>query len=66
MSLEQMHSFIREQLAAFDEILAKRETPLTQRPLEAASLFVKECIIKIEGDTKDLLPYTFYNTLNKH
>lgn len=53
MSLEQMHSIVREQLTVIDDILSKRGTSLIQRPFEAASLFVNECIVEIEGDTKD-------------
>ena len=53
MSLEKMQSIVREQMTLIDEILSKRGTSLTQRPFEAASLFVNECIVEIEGDTKD-------------
>ena len=53
MSLDRMQSIVREQLTIIDEILAKRGTPLGQRSFEAAVLFVNECIVEIEGDTKD-------------
>ncbi len=53
MLSEQMQSVVREQLIVIDEVLSKRGTSLILRPFEAATLFVNECILEIEGDTKD-------------
>ncbi len=53
MSLNKMRSIVREQLTVIDEVLSARGTSLIQRPLDAATIFVSECIVAIEGDTKD-------------
>lgn len=53
MSLNKMKSIVREQLVIIDEILSKREKPLTLRPLEAAIIFVNEVIVEIKGEDKN-------------
>lgn len=40
-------------LVVIDSLLIAKDTPLSQRPLDAASLFVKEFIKEISGDTKE-------------
>ncbi|HYS88533.1 MAG TPA: hypothetical protein VEN78_26550 [Bradyrhizobium sp.] len=40
-------------LVVIDEALSARDTPLSNRPLEAAKIFVKDFIKEIRGDTKE-------------
>lgn len=47
-----LYSFIDQQLPIFDEILAKEQKPLHQRPLAATLFFVTYCIVKIKYDGK--------------
>lgn len=47
-----VEDILREQLVVIDEVLARKNTPLAQRPLESSIIFVQECIVEIEGDTK--------------
>jgi len=44
---------IREQMPELDSALAARQLEPIHRPLTAAKIFVEECIVSIEGDTKD-------------
>lgn len=48
-----LYDFIEYQLPIFDEILAKSQKPLYQRPLAAAFYFVDYCIVDIKGDDKE-------------
>ena len=53
MSENSLELFVLESLPVLDEILSSWGTPIRERPLLAANLFVDKCIVEIRGDTKD-------------
>jgi len=50
---EPLTEFLKDQLPELDPILAERGVDLSKRPLQAATLIVEHCLVKIQGDTKD-------------
>ena len=43
-------AFLKEQMPLFDEILSSENVPLSQRPLRAALLLIKHCVVEVKGD----------------
>lgn len=50
---ETLSDAVKEQFPVIDEIMAARQVKLLERPLAAAMFFVEECIVRIDGDTKE-------------
>lgn len=48
-----LREFLAEQLPIIDKILAEQAVGIARRPFHAASMFVSECIVEIEGCSKD-------------
>lgn len=58
---------IHGHLVAIDARLSEYRTPLIQRPLRAAIIFVKEYVIEIEGEDKDdYATKTWFAVMHKH
>jgi len=50
---ETLSDAVKEQIPEIDEIMAARQVNLLMRPHAAAMFFVEECIVSINGDTKE-------------
>ncbi len=44
---------VRDWLPIIDKVMLGMNVPLSQRPFKAAVFFVKECIVRIKGDSKE-------------
>ena len=57
---------IKENLPVIDEVLAKLQIGLRDRPFRASILFISKCIVEISGDSKDkFLTKPWFKTLRQ-
>jgi hypothetical protein len=57
IKINSLVAFLKEQMPLFDELLSSENVRLSQRPLRAAILFVKYCVVEVKGDDDKEHPF---------